>query len=201
MTVWNTKVAAFLCPSDTQSQGIISTSGGYTYLNNYYGSYGTGTNPWSTQTNGIFAPEQTAYSIAAVTDGTSNTICHVEGLAGSVNNYKTPWRSYVSGVLGTVPCSLLLNDARMNLPAVMAVANQCVQMINSGNYGTNNDRGLPLADRLAGVKPDYHHHPAELVEFSHRRLPVGLQRGLRHRFRPHLRAEQQPPRRRERPVR
>ncbi len=133
-TVWNTKVAAFLCPSDNWA--------GTSFLNSYYGSFGTGTNPWSSQTNGIFAPENTSYSIAAVTDGTSNTICHVEALTGSSANYKAPWRSYVSGVLGTVPCSLLLNDARLNLPAVMAVANQCVQMIQSGNYGTNNDRGL-----------------------------------------------------------
>jgi prepilin-type N-terminal cleavage/methylation domain-containing protein/prepilin-type processing-associated H-X9-DG protein len=132
-TVWNTKVNAFLCPSDNYA--------GTSYLNSYYGSFGTGTNPWSTQTNGIFAPEQTAYSIAAVTDGTSNTICFVEALTGNPTNYTAPWRSYVSGVLGTVPCTLLLNDARQNLPAVMQVAQQCVQLIQSGSVGTNNDRG------------------------------------------------------------
>jgi len=133
-TVWNTKVSAFLCPSDKNA--------GYNFLNSYYGSFGTGTNPWSTQTNGIFAPENTAYSIAAVTDGTSNTISHVEGLTGSTTNYTEKWRAYVSGVLGTVPCNLLLNDARSNLPAVMQVANQCVQMVQNGQVGTNNDRGL-----------------------------------------------------------
>ncbi len=133
MTVWNTKVAAFLCPSDQYA--------GNNFLNSYYGSYGTGTNPWSSNTNGIFAPENTAYSIAAVTDGTSNTISHVEALTGSTVNYKAPWRAYVSGVLGNA-CSMLFNDARQNLPAVMQVAQQCVQMIQSGNFGTNNDRGL-----------------------------------------------------------
>ena len=33
-----------------------------------------------------------------------------------------------------------MNDARTNLPAVMAVGQQCVQMIQT-NQGTNNDRG------------------------------------------------------------
>jgi prepilin-type N-terminal cleavage/methylation domain-containing protein/prepilin-type processing-associated H-X9-DG protein len=130
MTAWNTKVSVFLCPSDKNA--------GTSFLNSYYGSFGTGTNPWSSRTNGIFCPENTAYSIAAVTDGTSNTIAFVEGLTGSTNKYNEKWRSYVSGT-GNV---LTLDDARMNLTAVMANAAQCVQLIQSGSYGTNNDRGL-----------------------------------------------------------
>jgi prepilin-type N-terminal cleavage/methylation domain-containing protein/prepilin-type processing-associated H-X9-DG protein len=133
-TVWNTKVSAFLCPSDN----LVGTS----FINSYYGSFGTGTNPWSTLTNGIFAPEQSSVSIAAVTDGTSNSISHVEGLCGSTIKYNTPWRQYISGVLGTVPCCLLLNDARTNLPAVMGLAQKCMSLIQAGQYGTNNDRGL-----------------------------------------------------------
>ncbi len=133
-TVWNVKVKSFLCPSDA----IAGTD----HLNNYYGNYGTGTNPWSNQTNGIFAPEQTAYSIATVTDGTSNTIAYVEALTGQFGTSTTKWRTYVSGVLGSVPNTLLLNDARQNLPGVMQVAQQCVQMVQSGKGGTNDDRGL-----------------------------------------------------------
>ena len=133
-TVWATKVAAFLCPSD----GIA----GMDHLNSYYGSYGTGTNPWSSNTNGIFAPEKTAIPIANVTDGTSNTIAFVEGLVGCFNTLRTPWRQYISGVLGTVPCCLLLYDARTNLPAVMGVGQKCMQMIQAGQAGSNNDRGL-----------------------------------------------------------
>ncbi len=133
-TVWNTKVAAFLCPSDNNA--------GSDFQNSYYGSFGTGTNPWSSNTNGIFCPENSSVSIAAVTDGTSNTISHVEGLTGSTNKYTIPWRQYISGVLGNVPNCLLLDDARTNLPAVMAVAQKCMAMIQAGQYGTNNDRGL-----------------------------------------------------------
>ncbi len=133
-TVWNTKVAAFLCPSDNNA--------GSDFQNSYYGSFGTGTNPWSSNTNGIFCPENSSVSIAAVTDGTSNTISHVEGLTGSTNKYNIPWRQYISGVLGNVPSCLLLDDARTNLPAVMAVGQKCMALIQAGQYGTNNDRGL-----------------------------------------------------------
>jgi len=133
-TVWNTKATIFLCPSDQKA--------GNDHINSYYGSFGTGTNPWATDTNGIFAPENTVYGIRDVTDGTSNTIAFVEGLVGCFNNRYIPYREYISGVLGTVPCSLLLYDARTNLPAVMAVGQQCQQMINAGQAGSNNDRGM-----------------------------------------------------------
>ena len=46
----------------------------------------------------IFAPENTSYPIQSVTDGTSNTISHVEGLVGCFNNLTIPWRQYISGV-------------------------------------------------------------------------------------------------------
>ncbi len=123
MTAWNTKVSVFLCPSDKNA--------GTNYLNSYYGSYGTGTNPWSSQTNGIFAPENTAYSIAAVTDGTSNTICHVEALTGTIGNSREPWRTYVSGT-GNV---LLLDDARTNLQAVMANASSASSSSSRASTG------------------------------------------------------------------
>ena len=129
-TVWNTKVNAFLCPSDSLA--------GKTSLNSYYGSFGTGTNPWSTDTNGLFAPEQNAYAIATVEDGTSNTIAFVEGLVGDFNQLRTPWRQYVSGVPGNG--GIQLYDARQNLPGIMALAQQCMQAIQT-SPGSNNDRG------------------------------------------------------------
>ncbi len=132
-TVWNVKVSSFLCPSDYQA--------GRDHLNSYYGSYGTGTNAWASSTNGIFAPENSAYSIATVTDGTSNTISHVEGLVGCFTLKSGPWRQYISGINPPNLCSLLVYDARTILPAVMAVGQTCMQQIAAGNGGTNNDRG------------------------------------------------------------
>src|SRR5262249_7638843 len=54
-TVFNTKVNAFLCPSDGQA--------GKDETNSYHGSFGTGGDPWATSTNGIFAPRFTSYGI------------------------------------------------------------------------------------------------------------------------------------------
>jgi prepilin-type N-terminal cleavage/methylation domain-containing protein/prepilin-type processing-associated H-X9-DG protein len=80
-TVYNTKLAVFLCPSDGNA--------GTTDINSYSGSVGTttygiggadlGVTPQST---GVFAM-QACYSIANVTDGTSNTIAYAENLVGN----------------------------------------------------------------------------------------------------------------------
>ena len=128
-----------------------------------------------TLTNGIFAPEQSAVSIAGVTDGTSNTISHVEGLCGSTVKYNLPWRQYISGVLGTVPCCLLLNDARTNLPAVMGLAQKCMSLIQSGQSRDEQRPRTPLADRLPGTELDQHHPHAEFHAVPVLRLPMGLQ--------------------------
>jgi prepilin-type N-terminal cleavage/methylation domain-containing protein/prepilin-type processing-associated H-X9-DG protein len=133
-TVWNLQVNGFLCPSDTNSG---RGNGGY---NNYHGSFGTGTDPWSTNTNGVFAPEQTSYGVRDIVDGTSNTISHVEALTGDFTNLNQKWRQYISGVLGSVPPALTLYDARTNLNAVLAVGDTCMQQIKA-NPGANSNRG------------------------------------------------------------
>ena len=82
-TVWRTIIATFLCPSDGQAGQIggTSVSGDNANTNNYFGSLGTTTNPWNSTSTGIFA-HLTSYSIANVTDGTSNTIAFSEALVG-----------------------------------------------------------------------------------------------------------------------
>jgi prepilin-type N-terminal cleavage/methylation domain-containing protein/prepilin-type processing-associated H-X9-DG protein len=80
-TAYNTKLAVFLCPSDGNA--------GKTNLNSYSASVGTttyniggsdlGKTPQST---GVFAM-QACYSIADITDGTSNTIAYAENLVGN----------------------------------------------------------------------------------------------------------------------
>jgi prepilin-type N-terminal cleavage/methylation domain-containing protein/prepilin-type processing-associated H-X9-DG protein len=141
-TVWNAKVAAFLCPSDGQA--------GKSFLNSYFGSYGTGTDPWSTNTNGAFAPERTAYSVADITDGTSNTISHVESLVGDNNNIRAKWRQYASGVPGSVASNMLVRDARTIMPQVIQRAQECMQTIRT-NPGTNGNKGLAWATGSPGL--------------------------------------------------
>jgi len=74
-TGYNTKINSFLCPSDG--------SAGVSNINSYGASMGTTTQQVPQQTTGLFA-YQTAYNIAHVTDGTSNTIAYAENLVGDI---------------------------------------------------------------------------------------------------------------------
>jgi prepilin-type N-terminal cleavage/methylation domain-containing protein/prepilin-type processing-associated H-X9-DG protein len=136
LTVWNIQLASFLCPSDTNAG---KSYGGY---NNYHGSFGTGTNPWATDTNGVFAPEQTAYGVSDIIDGTSNTISHAEALTGDFNTLNRKWRMYVSGAIsgGNPPSNQLVRDARTILTQVMANAQTCLNLMKT-TPGSNSNRG------------------------------------------------------------
>ncbi len=114
-TASNTMISAFLCPSDGNA--------GRDFRNSYHGSFGTGTDPWSQHTNGVFAPQATSVNIADVTDGTSNTISHVEALTSGTNPGVPRHRQGVSG-LG-LDTTTNFSDARQNLPLVLQGAQQC----------------------------------------------------------------------------
>jgi prepilin-type N-terminal cleavage/methylation domain-containing protein/prepilin-type processing-associated H-X9-DG protein len=135
LTVWNTKVASFLCPSDTNA--------GRDHFNSYHGSFGTGTDPWSSNTNGIFAPEKSSYGIQDVGDGSSNTIAYAEALTGDLKNLKLRHRKYISGIPGSGAPPNSGYDARTNLTAVLAAGDTCVQAVDSGSPGpgSNSNRG------------------------------------------------------------
>jgi len=135
LTVWNTKVASFLCPSDSNA--------GVDHFNSYHGSFGTGTDPWSSNTNGVFAPENRSYGIQDITDGSSNTIAYVEGLTGDYGRLRTRHRQYISGLPGSGAPANSGFDARNNLTAVLAAGDACVQAVNSGSPGpgSNSNRG------------------------------------------------------------
>ena len=127
-TVWNVQVKAFLCPSDANA--------GSSHFNSYHNSFGTGTDPWSTDTNGFFAPRYKSYDIASATDGSSNTIMTVEGITGDFGNLNKKFRRMVSGV--GVPANFIQNDARRVLPIVMAAAQSCNAAIQAAPGGNSN---------------------------------------------------------------
>lgn len=130
LTVWNIKVSSFQCPSDPNA--------GKDHFNSYHGSFGTGTDPWATQTNGVFAPRFTAYGVQDITDGTSNTISHVEALTGDFRRLSQNYRMMASGI--GQPSGWSMFDARSNLPLVLQQATQCLQTMRT-TPGTNSNRG------------------------------------------------------------
>ncbi len=134
LTVWNIKATVFLCPSDPNA--------GKDHLNSYHGNFGTGTDPWATRTNGVFAPRFTSYGIADITDGSSNTIAFVEALTGDYQNLRKKYRQMASGVPGGTVSNqpYYLFDARQNLSAVMGQAQACMQQIQT-SPGSNSNRG------------------------------------------------------------
>ena len=125
-----------MCPSDNYV-GIAN-------YNNYFGNFGTSTDTTASTSNGLFA-NQAAYGIADVTDGTSNTIAATEMLVGAggtwsetqdTSSFGGPvqkYRWYKSGLSGGTS----LADARTNMPAVVAMANQCQAAITSPSFRTN----------------------------------------------------------------
>src|SRR6185437_14256364 len=75
-TVFNNKVAMFTCPSDTDR---LTNPQGH---NSYNGNWGALPQRYASTPNGPFVggPEQSnsGVSLAAITDGTSNTACYSE---------------------------------------------------------------------------------------------------------------------------
>jgi len=141
-TAFNTKVNVFLCPSDSNA--------GKDHINSYHGSFGTGTDPWSSGTNGFFAPEKTSYGMRDLTDGSSNTIAFVEALTGDYNVLTKRFRMYISGVPGSGPPGGVLYDARSNLTGVMAAGDACVTAAKA-TPGSNSNRGYRWATGSPGL--------------------------------------------------
>jgi len=129
-TVWNMKANVFLCPSDGNA--------GKDHMNSYHGSFGTTTDPWRDQTNGIFAPRFTAYKISDVTDGTSNTIAFVEALTGDYNRFDNIRRNMGSGV--GIPSNFMQFDVRTQSTALRQGMQQCTTFIQK-TPGSNSNRG------------------------------------------------------------
>jgi prepilin-type N-terminal cleavage/methylation domain-containing protein/prepilin-type processing-associated H-X9-DG protein len=155
-TVYLTRIASFLCPSDglAGQQNIMS----------YQGSIGTSTiqYPADGNTTGIFnvynsQSQCSSVSLAAITDGTSNTIAFGEGLVGDYgksNNYRGNGMSTSSAdpTGGIVTNTMPGNNAESNPNAVLQALSTCnafwatPSLATCQGYGGCDSVGVKLYD-------------------------------------------------------
>jgi prepilin-type N-terminal cleavage/methylation domain-containing protein/prepilin-type processing-associated H-X9-DG protein len=137
-TVYNSRVATFLCPSD----GIAGTF----CINSYHGCIGNSTTP-TTSSSGVFAAFLTSYSMRDITDGTSGTIAFSEALTGDYGT-RDPSTIRHSIVNATDPGGAQQVNAYTNLTAVMKGLAACNQVWAAGKAGTsNNNYAVNRGDR------------------------------------------------------
>jgi prepilin-type N-terminal cleavage/methylation domain-containing protein/prepilin-type processing-associated H-X9-DG protein len=117
MTVFTSKVATLLCPSDGNAGNVN--------INNYVASIGTTTanccQSVDISTTGLFAYE-TSYSIQQCIDGTSNTIAFSESLTGEMGpSYSPGTRGDSTGNIGAGTAQNLQDVRSLGNGAVTAV--------------------------------------------------------------------------------
>jgi len=162
-TVGNTALTVFVCPSDGlspqkptgaypvngASQSCWQWSG---HTNNYYASVGTSTNyAGAMDTTGIFTEGGNCYSLAACTDGSSNTIAYGEALIGTYTQGGVKWRD--GPVISQIPSGGYLYDVSLNYPSVIADFNTCqaaFQPPAPWSTNTNNTKGFRWEQDLGG---------------------------------------------------
>jgi prepilin-type processing-associated H-X9-DG protein len=142
LTVTNTILNVFICPSDGQSPDPPNSRQWYGDTNNYFASMGT-TTDWYIRpdSTGIFA-QGLAYGVQSVTDGTSNTIAFSEAMIAT-DTIWLPWRGGLAAPGGG---QNYLLDGRTNLVTLMADLALCTQYWQTRQYpaGTN-DKGFRWA--------------------------------------------------------
>ena len=141
-TVRNTKLAAFLCPSDGEA--------GKEFINSYYASIGTttssvngpGFNGGLCKNNGAKGTGlffyTVSYGMQDITDGSSNTVAFSEGLVGSAEPIRKPYVTGINkdGLVGHIDANYDIPLTLSNLQACDAAwANATVATGLSGNRG------------------------------------------------------------------
>jgi prepilin-type N-terminal cleavage/methylation domain-containing protein/prepilin-type processing-associated H-X9-DG protein len=135
-TALYTKISSFLCPSDS---GAGQTANGQIFINSYYASFGTSVNNTPTTSTGLFCYNN-ANSIAAVTDGTSNTIAFGEGLTSNFTQTKYPGNG-VEGAGAGFPTNTDVNQSAAVATQLMSNLTACSTAWNTGGASITANRG------------------------------------------------------------
>jgi prepilin-type N-terminal cleavage/methylation domain-containing protein/prepilin-type processing-associated H-X9-DG protein len=139
-TVFNSKLAIFLCPSDGKS--------GPGNTNNYMACMGTATNPWTLTGSGVFS-NYLSYDYASILDGTSSTVGFSEALVSDPSLHSIPWRD---GIAAGVGAQGQADNAATKKPGVMADLATCNQMwAAKTNLPGSEDKGYRWASGSPGV--------------------------------------------------
>jgi prepilin-type N-terminal cleavage/methylation domain-containing protein/prepilin-type processing-associated H-X9-DG protein len=156
-TAASNAVKAFQCPSDplAGAQPYLSPVNGRD-SNNYFVSVGTTTYFTSTYTgsttgslaslpsSGVFT-YQNAYTIATITDGTSNTLAMAEGVIDPGTKSKNVRYIGMQNVAG-IPTGSLLYDASSSLAATLQGLSACnAAWMGTASAGFNDQRGAMWA--------------------------------------------------------
>jgi prepilin-type N-terminal cleavage/methylation domain-containing protein/prepilin-type processing-associated H-X9-DG protein len=148
LTVFNTRVAAYLCPSDGEA--------GVSNINSYFASVGPNTqaegmssvNSATGQASGTGSPGMFSYSFAYgvrdAIDGTSNTVAFSEVMVGARTG-KVVRRTGMTGINGT-----RVQNAFANPAAVLALISACDAGWNSAGTSTTNSVGTRWVMGVAG---------------------------------------------------
>ncbi len=140
-TAYNTKINMFLCPSDGNAGRVNN--------NSYHASVGTTTNNIDRNpkaSSGVFG-FQINYTIADITDGTSNTIAYAEALCGDTSA-TSPVRANGTGNSGS---SLAANPLDVKVPGLANLTTDLVACTNKFLTAfTADDRGYRWGGGMMG---------------------------------------------------
>ncbi|WP_165226712.1 DUF1559 domain-containing protein [Aquisphaera insulae] len=147
-TVWNSRLNAFICPSDSNGNSQANN-------NSYYASQGTTTTQYQGNgatglftelrggwSNGTWWNTGRAYGLGDCTDGSSNTIAFGEGLMGGSLLQIGRGNSYAVNLTAAQAASV--DDAYSLVPVgvippgptVTAALQACATAVTTGNFGT-----------------------------------------------------------------
>jgi prepilin-type N-terminal cleavage/methylation domain-containing protein/prepilin-type processing-associated H-X9-DG protein len=145
-TATNAKLTVFLCPSDGNAGRQDSTGASYGANNSYGASMGTSTIGYPEATpnaqaaqvsSGLFA-YQRSYSIADVTDGTSNTVAFSEFIADDNDSNFSRKPGKGTGGAGNLTAVYVtdVSISTIGLPKVQADIQACTAKYESDKGGT-----------------------------------------------------------------